>query len=125
MRARLLTLALFAGLWACAQTAPPPATPASAPAAVQPAAKADAAPAEEPAPQPEPQVAPTTASTCTTAKDCRTFSNYCGGCACQALPAGATDPVCPGKIVSCLVDPCKFKALQCVSGACVLGDPES
>jgi hypothetical protein len=60
-------------------------------------------------------------SVCTVAADCRTFSNYCGGCACDALGAGKPDPVCEGGTASCLVDPCQGHTAACdATGHCTL-----
>lgn len=69
---------------------------------------------------------PTPAPECTSDKECRTFSNYCGGCSCQALDDGEVDPVCKGDIVACLIDPCLNTKAACVRGECVLsGGPAS
>lgn len=135
-----LAVVFCLGLTACPKNGTPPAGPASSPspaatapeapteAPTEAQAPAPAAPAEAPAPAPtsKPQAeAPPAAGTCTKDAHCTTFSNYCGGCACQALLQGAPEPTCPTRPVSCLVDPCKFKAARCVEGACVLGEPES
>ena len=64
---------------------------------------------------------PTPAPECTSDKECRTFSNYCGGCSCQALSDGEVDPVCKGQIVACLIDPCMHQEAVCMRGQCVLG----
>jgi hypothetical protein len=64
---------------------------------------------------------PTPAPECTSDKECRLFSNYCGGCSCQALADGEVDPVCKGDLVACLVDPCMNATPSCVRGQCVLG----
>jgi hypothetical protein len=55
--------------------------------------------------------------------DCRTFSNYCDGCACEALAAGEKEPACDGKIVACFADPCANQAATCKAGQCVLSGP--
>jgi hypothetical protein len=57
---------------------------------------------------------------CTTPSDCRAYSNDCDGCTCLALAADATDPVCPGSPVSCIVDPCQGKKATCEGGTCVI-----
>jgi hypothetical protein len=61
---------------------------------------------------------------CTTDADCRTFSNYCDGCACDALGTGDADPVCGGTTVSCFADPCMNVEARCdtATGACTLVD---
>jgi len=58
------------------------------------------------------------ASDCASAKDCRLFDNYCGGCACDALPAKAPDPKCDKGKVACVVQPCSNKMAVCSSGKC-------
>jgi hypothetical protein len=58
---------------------------------------------------------------CTVASDCRTFSDYCGGCTCEALAASQPDPACDGGIVACLVDPCQGHSTVCdPTGRCAL-----
>ena len=60
-------------------------------------------------------------SACTVASDCRMFSNYCGGCTCDALGVAAPDPVCDAGTASCLVDPCQGHAAACdPTGHCTL-----
>jgi hypothetical protein len=59
---------------------------------------------------------------CETDADCRTFSDYCTGCDCRALPVDAPDPVCPGPGVQCFVDPCMGGGAVCSSGRCQLAD---
>jgi hypothetical protein len=54
----------------------------------------------------EPPPPPPPAGACTTDADCRAVSNYCDGCACNALSTTDPDPVCSGTIVNCFVDPC-------------------
>ena len=56
---------------------------------------------------------------CTKDADCRLYSNNCEGCACDALAAGAPDPVCNGMMVSCFLDPCDGKTAHCSSGTCI------
>jgi hypothetical protein len=52
---------------------------------------------------------------------CRTFSNYCGGCTCQALGTGEPNPTCDGGTVTCLLDPCQsHSATSDPSGRCTL-----
>ena len=55
---------------------------------------------------------------CATDADCRTFSDYCTGCDCRALPVDAPDPVCPGPGVQCFVDPCMGGGAVCKGGRC-------
>ena len=58
---------------------------------------------------------------CILAVDCRTFSNYCGGCACDALGVHAPDPVCDGGTVSCFTNPCAGHTAACgPAGRCIL-----
>jgi hypothetical protein len=57
---------------------------------------------------------------CTVPADCRLFDNYCGGCACDALPVTASDPKCSGGMVQCLVQPCRNKTAACSNGKCVV-----
>lgn len=68
--------------------------------------------------------AATDAPPCTVSADCRTFSDYCGGCACDVLAVGAPDPTCDAGTVSCLVDPCQGKMATCdATHQCVLTPP--
>ncbi len=55
---------------------------------------------------------------CTTDADCRLLSSYCDGCDCVALTAIAADPVCHGRQVQCLVDPCQGRRPACMGGTC-------
>lgn len=66
--------------------------------------------------------APPTTGGCTTDADCRTFSDYCTGCNCDALSASEPDPLCSGPGVRCFADPCMGHAAVCdtATGACVL-----
>lgn len=57
---------------------------------------------------------------CVEDADCRTFSNFCDGCACEALAVEARDPKCRGDIVACFADPCQDYAATCEAGSCVL-----
>ena len=58
---------------------------------------------------------------CTGPADCRTFSDYCGGCACDALVVSEPDPICEAGTVQCLVDPCSGHSAACdTTGHCVL-----
>ncbi len=57
---------------------------------------------------------------CATASDCRLYSNSCGTCSCIPLNKDSTNPVCPDSPVSCIIDPCRDKAVGCVAGACVI-----
>jgi hypothetical protein len=60
-------------------------------------------------------------SPCAAANACRTFSNYCGGCTCQALGTGAPDRVCEAGTVRCLLDPCQSHTAVCdPTGRCTL-----
>jgi hypothetical protein len=51
--------------------------------------------------------------TCASPSDCRTFSDFCGGCSCEALGTGEPDPACDAGTVSCLVDPCQGHTATC------------
>jgi hypothetical protein len=58
---------------------------------------------------------------CSTDADCSLYSNYCGGCSCDALgpfekPIKCLDPV------QCLIDPCANKKAVCEEGSCVVSD---
>ncbi len=57
--------------------------------------------------------AATSTPACTVPADCRTFSDYCGACACEVLAAGAPDPTCDAGTISCLVDPCQGMTATC------------
>jgi len=59
-------------------------------------------------------------SSCTSDADCRTFSDYCTSCACDALSVNDKDPTCSGPGVRCLVDPCASYTAVCVNGSCSL-----
>lgn len=61
---------------------------------------------------------------CTSDADCRTFSNYCDGCSCEALSTTGSDPVCSGTQVQCFADPCMNLEARCdtTTGACTLVD---
>jgi hypothetical protein len=61
-----------------------------------------------------------TGSSCNGPAECRLYSNNCDGCACQALRNDEIDPVCAGSPVSCFVDPCEGKTVDCVMGHCVV-----
>ncbi|HVR60776.1 MAG TPA: hypothetical protein VMU50_02705 [Polyangia bacterium] len=63
------------------------------------------------------------AAECKADADCRAFSNYCDGCACDALAVGEKDPVCNGMAVQCFADPCLNKTAACSAGQCVLASP--
>lgn len=58
------------------------------------------------------------------AAGCRTFSSYCSttGCACIPVIADNPDPVCAGKTIQCLADPCDKHTAACNhgTGMCVL-----
>jgi hypothetical protein len=59
--------------------------------------------------------------TCSTPSDCRTYSNYCGGCSCNALAVSEPNPACDAGVGSCLVDPCTSHTATCDSAHhCVL-----
>ena len=45
--------------------------------------------------------------------DCRTFSNYCDGCSCDALAEGESDPGCLGTTVQCFAEPCMGQVAVC------------
>jgi hypothetical protein len=70
-------------------------------------------------PQPTCVKDPTPGTQCSVNEDCRLFDNYCGGCACDALPVKASDPKCDKGMVQCLVQPCRNKTAVCSSGMCV------
>jgi hypothetical protein len=57
---------------------------------------------------------------CTSDADCRTFSNYCTGCNCDALGAHDPDPTCDGPGVQCFADPCMNQTAVCLAGTCSL-----
>jgi hypothetical protein len=60
-------------------------------------------------------------SPCANAAACRTFSNYCGGCTCQALGTSEPDPPCDAGTVTCLLDPCRSHTAACdPTGHCTL-----
>ncbi|MCB9555162.1 MAG: hypothetical protein H6707_03590 [Deltaproteobacteria bacterium] len=61
-----------------------------------------------------------TAPECTTDADCKLFSNYCGGCNCDALKASDPFPSCPNPPVNCFVDPCMQKVAKCNSKRCIV-----
>ena len=61
---------------------------------------------------------------CRTDADCATVAHYCDGCHCLARNRDAPKPVCEGKPVSCVADPCDSATAQCVEGACRLAAPE-
>jgi hypothetical protein len=52
-------------------------------------------------------------ASCSSASECRTFSDYCGGCACDALGKNDPDPTCDADTVSCFVDPCRDRSATC------------
>jgi hypothetical protein len=52
-------------------------------------------------------------ASCSTASDCRTHSNYCGGCTCDALAVSEPNPDCEGGLTSCFADPCSGKTATC------------
>jgi hypothetical protein len=54
-------------------------------------------------------------SACSGPSDCRKYSNYCGGCTCDALGVSAPDPTCDAGLGSCLVDPCSSHTAVCDS----------
>jgi hypothetical protein len=55
-------------------------------------------------------------ATCSAASDCRTHSDYCGGCTCDALGVSEPNPDCgEGGVASCFVDPCSGKTATCNS----------
>ena len=62
-------------------------------------------------------------ASCTSAGDCRLFSDMCGACTCLALGAAAADPVCSGPGVSCFRDPCSGQTAACVAGQCAASGP--
>jgi hypothetical protein len=68
---------------------------------------------------------PTPTPECASDKECRLFSNYCGGCECLALSSSEPDPICKGTLVACFVDPCRNQEASCVQGQCVLGGAAS
>jgi hypothetical protein len=60
-------------------------------------------------------------SPCTVVSDCRKFSNYCGGCVCDALGTSQPDPICDAGMVTCVLDPCQGRAAVCdQTGHCAL-----
>ncbi len=67
-----------------------------------------------------PDVPGTTQEQCATDADCRSFSDYCGGCNCRALLTTEPNPACPGADVQCVADPCASETAICVDGRCML-----
>lgn len=67
---------------------------------------------------------PAAGDACREDADCVTFSNYCGGCRCDALVRNTKPEKCPTRPVNCLVDPCMGKGARCQAGQCVVGAPE-
>ncbi|MEO1336017.1 MAG: hypothetical protein AAFV29_10250, partial [Myxococcota bacterium] len=63
------------------------------------------------------------AVTCIRNDDCRTFSDYCGGCNCEAIGVDDEDPMCSGEKVKCVADPCMNKVARCVEGQCIVTEP--
>jgi len=63
---------------------------------------------------------PVTADQCNDDRGCITYSDYCEGCNCLALPAGDSPPECDGVIVNCFADPCMNRLVSCVDGSCVI-----
>lgn len=60
-------------------------------------------------------------SPCTVVSDCRKFSNYCGGCVCDALGTSQPDPICDAGTVTCILDPCQGHTAVCdPTGHCAL-----
>jgi hypothetical protein len=58
---------------------------------------------------------------CSSPSDCRTFSDYCGTCKCDALRKDRPSPTCDGGTVACFVDPCMgYKATCDVLNHCIL-----
>lgn len=65
---------------------------------------------------------PDAAGQCVLASDCRKFSSYCATDPCKCLGLKATDPepICSGPSVTCFIDPCEGKTVECAAGACVV-----
>ena len=59
-------------------------------------------------------------STCNVDSDCRAFSNYCGGCTCDALGASDPNPTCDAGLDDCLRDPCADVMPVCTAHRCGL-----
>lgn len=55
---------------------------------------------------------------CTTDSDCHLEDNYCGGCACNALPTGQHAASCTNPVM-CFREPCGGMTAACVSGSCI------
>lgn len=58
---------------------------------------------------------------CSSDADCRAFSNYCGGCGCEALSSSEGD-TCTNPDTQCFVDPCMDLTAACVNSQCTLVD---
>ncbi len=62
-----------------------------------------------------------TNAACTTASDCRLYSDYCGACSCDVLGATDPNPTCYGEPVQCFRDPCQGHGAVCdATGHCAL-----
>lgn len=57
---------------------------------------------------------------CQTDDDCSLIANYCGGCNCNAVPSGESEPKCDEGEVACLVWPCLGLQASCQAGTCVV-----
>lgn len=55
---------------------------------------------------------------CSSDADCRTASNYCGSCSCEALAPGEEPTRCDVPVL-CVMDPCDFMVAVCDRGTCV------
>ena len=78
-------------------------------------------PAEDTA-TPAEDVKPDGSTQCVLASDCRKYSSYCSTdpCVCIPLTTSAPAPKCSGSMVTCFIDPCASKTVDCVAGRCVI-----
>jgi hypothetical protein len=127
----LLAGALALGSCGSSTTSPasdmaaPPDALAAADSALDQSMPADQAAVDDLAVEPDLLHADTLPAGCRSDNDCRLFSSYCetAPCQCIPLPAGAPDPVCNGRMVTCLFDPCMKKKAVCdgVRHECTVG----
>ena len=72
-----------------------------------------------------PDLPGSTQDQCATDADCRPFSDYCAGCNCRPRSTGEPEPVCSGRDVQCVADPCLGEVAICVEGQCTLTPREA
>lgn len=63
---------------------------------------------------------PPATGVCVADSDCAAYSNYCGGCGCEALPIWQKPALCDKPLAECLRDPCGGETAVCSGGVCVL-----